>query len=62
MKARGQSDLARAVGQYPAGFRDEGDEVRCEVFLNVRKMATVELHALIVAGADRKETGFAVRK
>ena len=47
--AAGQSHIPSAIGQNPAEFCDERDEVRCEVLLQVREVAAVELHTRIVA-------------
>jgi hypothetical protein len=48
VETAGQSDVTRAVGKSPAEFSDERDEVRFVVALQVRQVAPVEGHGIII--------------
>ena len=49
MEASGKNNVASQIGQRPAKLGDEGDEMGSEIFLQVREVATVELHGEILA-------------
>ncbi len=44
-QARFDRDLTSFGRQDPTGFRTEGDEMRSEIVLDVRKVAAVGLHS-----------------
>jgi len=42
-------NIPRCGWKNPSKLRDEGNEVRREIFLQVRQIAPIELHAEIVS-------------
>lgn len=50
--------MSRAIGGDPTKFRNEGDEMRREIFLEMRQIAPIKLHAGSLACRRQRDLSF----
>lgn len=56
MAAGGHHDIACHRRHYPTELRDERDEVRREILLQVRQVATIKLHGRMLPQRREQES------